>query len=367
MRAAIRFVVLAAVALTAATATAGTAGAVACPTTVFLRYGHLIYASKVIPASVSLPAGPVLGPGEIDEAKNTTRPNENAKCERQRNDVQVVRLGDLDPAVAVGIQGRPRLALVLGGRCTGFAGDAFWSCLTEPVVFDGTSFTAIAYPPGSPRDVTLGEALGRAKRGGETVAVRRIEGVSPKVAVGVEGESNAAFVAPTVCPYEQFSATPAADDLARCLAAPVWLVFDPPGARVGQSITAYTDRSVAAPVTGSSIELVRSQIVPDVVPRDRSGAVQVSTVPGGPAGTKLEFDVPDVDEGVYEAVVTCNKCAASFNDRTVFPAGSMVAFKKKSTNILIITVAVIVLFVGLFAASVVMWRKGFRYRRRKRN
>ena len=163
------------------------------------------------------------------------------------------------------------------------------------------------------------------------MTVKAIDGVDPSVAVGIEGHPNEAYLAPDVCPYERFSNTPAANDLARCLSAPVWLVFDPPGARVGTSITAYTDRPVAAPVTGSAIELVRSSIVADVVPQDRSGAVQVATVPAGPAGTKIEFDIPDVDEGIYEAVVTCNNCAASFG-KTTFPSGSLVAFKKKSSN-----------------------------------
>ena len=365
MRVALKLVLPIIVAVVASFATASPAGAAACPTTVFLRYGYLIYASSPIPSSVSLAQGEILGTGEVDEAKNATTPNDNAKCERERNDVQVVRLGDVDPRVAVGVKGKPGLALVLGGRCTGFEGDAYWSCLLDPLEFDGTTYTGVAYPAKGTRGaVTLADELGTAKVGGETVTVKAIDGVDPSVAVGIEGHPNEAYLAPDVCPYERFSNTPAANDLARCLSAPVWLVFDPPGARVGTSITAYTDRPVAAPVTGSAIELVRSSIVADVVPQDRSGAVQVATVPAGPAGTKIEFDIPNVDEGIYEAVVTCNNCAASFG-KTTFPSGSLVAFKKKSSNSLIITIIVVVLLVGLFVASIVMWKKGFRYRRVK--
>jgi hypothetical protein len=352
---------LAACALTVAPA----AAAADCPTTSFVRYGYLVYASVPVPTGVSLPHGAVLGTGIADDPVGPAQ--QEGRCGRDQADVDVVSLGDVDPLVAIGVKGRPSVAFVLGGRCSGFEGDAFWACLTEPVTFEGTSFTGVSYPAGEDRRaLPLGPALGEGELGNEPVSLVQIEGVDPGIAVAIDGRPNEAYVAPGVCPYERFANSLAGDDLKRCLTGPVWLVFDPPGARVGETIVAHTDRDVAGPAEGASIQLARASVTADIVPQNSEDTDEVATLPGGPAGTEILFEVPEVEEGLYEAVVVCNGCAGSFDGRTSFPAGSIVAFSKGSQIGKIVAFVFIAIFIVLAVASVVLWRRGYAFKRRRR-
>ena len=76
--------------------------------------------------------------------------------------------------------------------------------------------------------------------------------------------------------------------------------------------------------------------------------------------------MPDVEEGVYEAVVVCDGCAGSFDGRTSFPAGSIVAFAKGSQIGKIVAFVFIAIFIVLAVASVVLWRRGYAFKRRRR-
>jgi hypothetical protein len=343
----------------------GTTAAADCPTTSFLRYGYLVYASKAVPDGVSLPRGAALGTGVADDPVES--PADDAKCGREQADVELLRLAGVDPKVAVAVSGRPGSVFVLGGRCSGFAGDSFWACLTEPVTVSGTAFTGVAYPPGADRsELPLGRSLGTVQLGGEPANAVAIDGVDPAVAIGIEGRPSEAYVAPGVCPYERFANEAAGDDLKRCLSGPVWLVFDPPGARVGEPIVAHTDREVDGPAAGAAIQVVRATTTADVVPDNTVGGPEIATLPAGPAGTEIEFDVPDVAEGVYEAVVVCDGCASAFGGRTDFPVGSLVAFERGSQLGKVIALVIVALFIVLAVASIVLWRRGYAFKRRRR-
>ena len=350
-----RSLALAALASAAAFATAAVpARAAECPTGTFLSYEHAVYAAEPIPASVPLLPGSGLGEGLIDE------PTEEGGCKRRQGDVQVRRIGEIDPSVAVAVSGLGSI-FVLGARCSGYSGAERWECLLEPLDFKGVGYTAVRAPADAP-ELPLGPVLGEAELGGESVRVVQIDGVDAAVAVAVEGRPREAFLAPRACPYERFNATPIRDDLRRCLSGPAWLVFDPPGARVSVDVTAYPDRALPSELEGAAVELVRLRAPGDVVPQDRSGAVRIGTLSGGP----LAFVVPELEQGLYEAVVTCEPCAAAFGGRTVFPAGSLVVLEKKEGGsgnarpVLLGLGGLAILLVGL---SILAWRKGWAKRR----
>jgi hypothetical protein len=325
--------------------------AATCPTQSFLAYGNLAYAGESPPPSVSVAAGAALGEGTLDE------PTDQSGCSRKRSGVEVVRLAGLDPGIAVGVRGLDRAVFVLGGRCSGLARDARWTCLQNPLRFRGRDYVDVSYlPPG--KTLRVGKRIGDAVLAGTTVAALGIDGVAPSVAVAVDGRSEEAFVAPGACPYERFSVRPMFDDLRRCLAGPVWLVFDPPGARAGASVEVQADRRVTAQLSGSAITLERLRSVADVVPRDPAADAPLGRLSAG----TLTFELPNVPPGLYEAVVTCRRCATAYGGRTEFPAGSVLVGPRKSGSsgprIVAIVLGLLVLVFGILAAMV------FRRRRR---
>lgn len=328
-----------------------------CPTISFLGYAGVVYASEEIPASVSIPPGDLLGEGTIDE------PDSEDGCKRKRDEPNVLRAGDVDPAVAVAVEGRSGSLFVLGGRCSGYEGQARWDCLLRPLVFDGARYTGEAYPatPAPRGTVRLGEPLGTGELDGASASVVALEGVDPGVAVGIEGRPNEAFLAPGVCPYERFANTEPHDDLGRCLRAPLWLVFDPVGASGGDTITARADRVLRPELEGAEVGLVQLGVAADVLPDDRSGAVPIGVISiDGQGGATLPFGVPDIEEGLYEAVVTCERCGPAFGGDTAFAAGSIVVFEKKGDGsarpVLIGAGAV---FLLLLPVAFIAWRRGW--------
>jgi hypothetical protein len=337
--------------LAAASVSAAQAKAATCPTQSFLVYANLVYAGESPPSSASVAPGGSLGDGTLDE------PTDQSGCSRKRSGVEVVRLAGLDPAVAVGVRGRDRAVFVLGGRCSGLARDARWRCLQHPLRFRGRAYVGVSYPPPG-KDLRVGRRVGKAVLAGTTVPALGIAGVAPSVAVAVAGRPDVAFVAPGACPYERFSVRPLLDDLRRCLAGPVWLVFDPPGARAGASVQARADRRVTARLSGSAITLERLRSVADVVPRDPAAHARLGRLSTG----TLTFELPNVPPGLYEAVVTCSRCASAYGGRTEFPAGSVLVGPRKSGSsgprIVAIVLGLLVLVLGILAAVV------FRRRRR---
>jgi hypothetical protein len=339
---------------------AGSAQAQECPTQSFLLYDHLVYASELLPGA-PIAAGAQLGSGELD------RPTSENGCERERTDVAVLRAGDIDPAVAVTVEAAADLVFVLGGRCAGYEGDPLRTCLLEPLELGGRSYTGSRYPPMGGA-LSLTSELGPAEIAGAEVTAVRIEGVDPLVAVAVRGRPDEAFLAPGVCPYERFAAAEEADELRRCLAAPLWFSFDPLGARAGETAVARGDRLAPAAIDGATLALVRIDSPDEPLPDELSGAVPIGAVDldqGEPA--TVRFVAPDVAQGVYLAVLECERCASTFGGRTAFPAGSLVLFERSGSSGPRVLVYVLgAAFAIALIASVVMWRKGWRPRRKRR-
>ncbi len=326
--------------------------AATCPTASYLDYNHLAYAEVAIPPGVQLPPGQAVGTGALDHATTSNG------CKRARQNVQVLSAGSVDPHVAVVVSGRPGTAFVIGQRCAGFTGSAYWDCLTKPLVWDGVQYTATSYPSTPPPvgTLSLGAALGTASYHGSRVTLRRIQGVDPTLAVGISGQPSAAWVSPRTCPYSGFSNTPQYDNLLRCLGSPVWFTFDPPGNPAGAKVLAIADRPVTGPVAGATISLARLPLQADYVP------AKAELVAIGHVGSQVNLKVPDVDAGLYEAVVSCAQCSTTgAGSNGLYPAGSILvaASSKSSTTALIVNYVILALV--LFAVAL-----GIRSRRRRR-
>jgi hypothetical protein len=310
-----------------ALASSGPARAASCPTQSFLEFNHLAYAEVGIPSTVRLSPGSTVGGGTIDQ------PTSANGCKREKVSVQIHAAASIDPQVAVFASGRPRTLFVIGSRCSGFAGPAFWDCLTQPLHFDGRQLTATSYPATPPprRTLALGASLGSAQYHGRKITIRRIDGVNPSLAVGISGQPSTAFLSPRTCPYSAFANNPRYDDLLRCLQGPVWFTFDPPGSDVGGTVVARSDRPLSSAVSGASISLVALPIVADFVPADHGSLKTV-----GHVADQVSLHVPNVAPGLYEAVVSCAACA-SHADRgaTLFAAGSiLISPKPKSSPVI---------------------------------
>ena len=101
------------------------------------------------------------------------------------------------------------------------------------------------------------------------------------MAVAVEGRPAEVFTAAGSCPYERPAATEPENDLARCVRAPLWFVFDlerPPAARVGDRVTARADREVHRIVDGATLSLARLDGSADAVPTDLAEAIPIGTI-----------------------------------------------------------------------------------------
>ncbi|MGI8606789.1 MAG: hypothetical protein ACR2L0_06510 [Gaiellaceae bacterium] len=351
----IRRLLLAAAAVAAAHAwMAPESSAGTCPKQTFLSFGGYAYVAQALPASTGIEAGATLGNGTLDE------PTSADGCKRRRESVSVRKAGGIESRVAVMVFGLQPI-FVLGSRCDGFEGDEHWRCLLQPVVFEGRRYTGVRYPrsPGPRRTVAHGRPLGRAEAGGSAVTVVRIPRVPASVAVAVAGRPNDAYVAPGVCPYESFENASPRDDLRRCLESPVWFVFDPPGAAAGDLIVGVADRPLPPQLADATVSLVRLPAATDAVPKNRAGSVSVGRV-----RPKLRLTVPDLPASLYEAVVSCSRCAASYGGKTVFPAGSFLVGEptKGSSGVRAVSIALAAGVLVLAAASVVFWRRGRRRR-----
>ncbi len=334
---------------------AAPSSAASCPTQTFLRYGNLAYAATAIPPAVTVPAGASVGSGTVDE------PTTADGCHRQENSVKVLRAGPIDPRVAVLVSGRPKTLFVIGHRCSGFSGASYWACLLQPLAFDGQQYTATSYPstPAPRRTLALGAALGRARYHGRPVTVRRIRGVQPSLAVAVSGQPSVAFLNPRVCPYSGFSNTVRYDDLLRCLQSPIWFTFNPPGSEAGGTVVASGDRPLEPAVEGAAISLVQLPVVADYVPADHGALATVATV-----AEQVSLKVPtNLASGLYEAVVSCPRCAPG-GGSTLYPAGSILVTAKAKTSVGIRIVSYALTVVVILAAILAFrtWRRRRRLR-----
>jgi hypothetical protein len=345
------FVVVFALAVAAVACFCSPAAAASCPTATYLDYGHLAYAEVAVPAGVQLSVGHPVGSGALDQATSADG------CKRARHTVGVLSIGSIDPQVAVAVSGRPGSAFVIGQRCAGFTGSAYWECLTQPLVWRGVQYTATSYPsqPAPARTLALGPALGSASYHGRSVTIRRIDGVDPALAVGISGQPSVAWLSPRTCPYGGFSNTPQDDNLLRCLHSPVWFTFDPPGNQVGSAVVARADRPVRTAVAGAAISLAPLSISADYVPANPK------LVPVGHVSGQFNLTLPDVPAGLYEAVVSCPQCSAGgAGGSDLYPAGSILISSKPSGST-VIQIINYVLIVAVLAALTL----GFRARRRR--
>jgi hypothetical protein len=353
-------IALATAALVAVTAAApGDGRAGTCPDLTVLEASGGLYLGEPLPASAGIAQAGQLGDGVLDAPEGEDR------CERRRTDVSVRALEGIDPAIAVGVDGRPGTIFVLGSKCSGFEGDARWTCLREPLELDGRTYVAVRYPdtPGEARELPLGEPIDGALVAGQPVAAVAIDGVDPGAAVGIAGSPEQAYVSLGTCLFEQFDRRPLYDDLRRCLEAPVWFVFDPAGAPPGDDVAASADRAPGAELAGATVSLARSTLPADVVPQ-QSQRVVVFTI--GDAG-EYTFTVPELEPGRYEAVLECDGCEAA-GGKTVFPAGSFLVVEGSEASggrslTTIVTIVIGVAFLAALALSVYMWRRGRALRR----
>ncbi|MGH2871656.1 MAG: hypothetical protein ACRDL5_04245 [Solirubrobacteraceae bacterium] len=301
------------------------AHAASCPTETFLSFGDLAYEAVAIPPTVRLAAGRPIGSAAIDE------PIAANGCKRKRVPAEALAAGSIDPRVAVLVRGRPHTAFVIGYRCAGFVGAAYWQCLTAPLAFDGRRLTATSYPASPPPRgrLSLAAALGTARYRGRTVTVRRIVGVNPAQAVAISGQPSTAFLSPGTCPYAGFSNTTLYDNLLRCLRAPVWFTYSPPSSEVGGAVVARSDRPVPAQAAGASVSLLRLPTAADFVPAHH-GSVPVV----GRVADRVTLTIPDVPQGLYEVVISCPACASGTDHgATLFPAGSILVTAKPSGSL----------------------------------
>jgi hypothetical protein len=312
-----------------------------CPTQTFLSYDHLAYEARAVPSTVEIPAGSTLGSGTTDE------PTNGNGCRRVQHSVSVQSAGSIQPQVAVMARGRPGKLFVIGHRCDGFSGSAYWNCLLHPLVFEGKRFTATSYPLASRRHLPLGPSLGTARYEAHTVTVRTIQGVAPSLAVGISRQASTAFLSASTCPYSGFSNNPQYDNLLRCLRSPVWYTFDPPGNQAGQTVVGRSDRSLVPAVQGASISLVRLPVLADYVPSNHGRLVGV-----GQVSDQVSIKIPTVPTGVYETVVSCPRCGRD-GVAGLYPAGSiLVTGKPKSDPIIKVisyVLAALVVVAAIFA------------------
>jgi hypothetical protein len=348
---------------------APSAGAQSCPAASFVIYDHVAYVEAPVPPSVQLTFGDHLGDAEIDSASGAD------PCKRKRSDVTAVGIDGVDPRVAIVLAAHPGIAFVVPAACSGYEEPERWQCLLEPLTLAGQSYTGVRYPGPEPETgVPFGDPLGGGELAGESVNAVSIEGVDPKVAVGVEDRPGEAFVAAGVCPYEHFAVAGALNDLLRCLRSPLWLILDPPGGKPGLDVTARGDRTAAQELTSATVSLAPITVRGAVVQADFAKAVPIgklASLPGGQVG--LQFAIPELEPGAYEATITCEPCAASHGGETTFPAGLFRVTAEPAkvkdggvSTFQAVGIVVGVLLIGLFIASVIMWRRGYRIGRSRR-
>lgn len=355
----IALVAIVAVAAAAVSTPDGRAGT--CPDITLLELGSGVFRGEPLPASSGIEQAAPVEDGVLDA------PEVDDLCERRRTDVSVRALEGIDPAVAVGIDGRPETIFVLGSKCFGFEGDARWSCFREPLELDGRTYIGTRYPdgPGEDRGLTPGEPIEGAVVAGEPVDAVAIEGVDPAVAVGIAGSPDRAYVAIGPCLYERFDRRALYDDLRRCLEAPLWLVFEPAGAEPGDEVSAEADRPPGPELAGATVSLARSTVAADVVPQGAAGVVVFTIGDGG--SVEFPFTVPELGPGRYEAVLECDGCETAAG-KTVFPAGSFLVVEGSGASggrnlTTIVTIVIGVAFLAALGLSIYMWRRGRALRR----
>lgn len=137
------------------------------------------------------------GPVVVDNELGTTT------VERvPSQDVPVFALEGIDPSIAVGRSDRPDAIYLAPWRCFGYAGaNDFERCLRSPLEYDGETYVGTKSPVRLAQGPTLGAGTRQACCGvaAESPPVVALEGVDPRVAVGIADEPDAVYVARSRC------------------------------------------------------------------------------------------------------------------------------------------------------------------------
>jgi hypothetical protein len=128
--------------------------------------------------------------------------------------IDVVRIVDVDPQLAVARAGETGTVYVAAGRCVGFAASDFNVCLHRSLTFSGSQYVAtqLLHP------LELGQPVGSGMLGADSVQVFRAGGVEPSRAVALATasgprRSDVVYLAPDVCEFAGL------EQLERCLEA----------------------------------------------------------------------------------------------------------------------------------------------------
>jgi hypothetical protein len=137
------------------------------------------------------------GPVTVDNELQTTTVEQVPS-----QDVPVFALEGIDPSVAIGRSDKPDAIYLAPWRCFGYArAIEFERCLRSPLEYGGEIYVGTKSPVQLAQGSPLGEGTRPACCGrlAESQPVVAIDGVNPRVAVGVAGEPDAVYVARSRC------------------------------------------------------------------------------------------------------------------------------------------------------------------------
>lgn len=158
--------------------------------------GRTYLASAVAGDAVSRD-GP-LGTGHVSPCTDVVRsPRERRRVGEPMESVDLVRLGDVDPHVAVGRRDQESFVYIVTGRCIGLDTAR---CITRTLAFGDGRYTATLPVRHLARSGLIGRGIVAAGRpSAEQVDVRALKGVNPTVAVAVGSEPESVYVAADAC------------------------------------------------------------------------------------------------------------------------------------------------------------------------
>jgi len=178
-----------------------------------LRFRGVLYAGQGLGPSVSLKHGQVLGEGTLPSC-NDTQPPPGTTNPQGDEQVAVMALEDIAPAIALARVDEEQAIFVAAGRCAGYdSWAAQLRCLREPLLFDGRSYTATRLRA---TRVGIAAPIGSGRLGAEEVLVRRITSISPREAVATTGDGSVIYLSDEGC-FRSAGLRSFEQDLVTCL------------------------------------------------------------------------------------------------------------------------------------------------------
>ena len=218
--------------------------------------------------------GTGLGSGSLDE------PTSADGCKRERDSVQVLTAGSLEPGVGVMVRAVREHSSSSGRRCDGLVGQPYWDCLLRAARLREPQLhadSAIPLRPSPRGEVPLGGSLGRAWMAGRSpsdaslASTLRWRSASP---AGRATPSWSPRSVPTRCSRADRLSTTCSD----VCESPVWFTFDPPGGQVGETVVARGDRELGRRSTVRTSASSAVPIATDFVPTQSSAPAPVGRV-----------------------------------------------------------------------------------------